>query len=118
MQVWLQSADLSSQDHELDCEATVELFKRHNWRGESTRQAELDLKGQDNCPAGLGIVNGSNILHICPDGVSSVVHFHYKSPLFGFLWKTGQTATQHDVPESEALRMIRAFFESRWETLR
>ena len=40
MQVWLQSADLSSQDHDFDCEATIELFQQHDWQAEATNMVQ------------------------------------------------------------------------------
>jgi len=118
MDVWLQSADLSSQDHNLDLHGALRLFRSHDWGAENARETELSSEDKDSCPAGLGLVTGDGyILHLCPDQDDTLVHFHYKSKFLGFLWQQSKTVSYVKVPNDMVERFITAFFSSNWEAI-
>ncbi|NLT69247.1 MAG: hypothetical protein GXX91_00970 [Verrucomicrobiaceae bacterium] len=72
---------------------------------------QLEKSGSDCCPAGIGIVRGDGqILHICPNGNSALVHRHSSARVLGFLWQRPVVQTSDNVPLSDVPRLVRIFF--------
>ena len=111
MEVWLQSSDLSSKRLSANVHSALDALESHDWPGESLAMAQLEKSGLPSCPAGIGIVRGDRqILHICPDGNTALVHHHLSPRVLGFLWRHHITHTATDVPLRDARRLIRMFF--------
>lgn len=111
MQAWLQSADLSHRDFDVDVDGAIRALSSHDWVGETALSKRLESEGRDFCPAGLGLVRrDGQILHVCPEGDSAVVHWHRPTRLLGFLWKRQKVRTWEDVPLSSVPAAIRDFY--------
>lgn len=109
MQAWIQSADLSSRDMDVDAEGAMRAFSSHDWAGESARARQLEADGEEWCPAGLGLVRGDgHVLHLCPDGVTLVVH--WQRPASGFFSRTPAPLTWEHVPYASVPSLIRHFY--------
>ena len=111
MESWLQSSDFSTQTLKADVNSVLEVLESHDWLGENLAMEQLEKGGSDSCPAGIGIVQGDGqILHICPNRSSALVHHHVSARALGFLWRRPVTHTTQAVPLSDLPRLIRIFF--------
>jgi hypothetical protein len=111
MRSWLQSSDLSSQEIGTDVESVLLALASHDWLAERQVFDQLEGAGSDCCPAGIGLVrDDGQILHICPDQGSALVHHHRTIRLLGFLWRRQVTRTETAVPVGELPGLIRTFF--------
>ena len=110
MRVWLQSADFSSEDFNLDLEGIVHLYESHDWSSANELEKELTASGKEACEPGLGIVKpGGYILHICPYGESATVHYHRPKRLWGFLWPLNKVETNTAISASDITELIERF---------
>ena len=111
MESWLQSSNFSTQSLKADVNSVLEALESHDWLGENLAMQQLERSGSNFCPAGIGIVRGDGqILHICPDRKSALVHHHVSARVLDFLWRRPVTRTAHAVPLSDLPRLIRIFF--------
>jgi hypothetical protein len=112
MQAWLQSADLSHRDFEADADGAIRTLSSHDWDAETALSKRLESEGKESCPAGLGLVRkDGQILHVCPEGGSAVVHWHRPMRVLGFLWKQPSVRTWVDIPLSSIPTAIRNFYD-------
>lgn len=89
---WIQKSDLSvAIDDEVVTSAAqvLSVFDTFNWQAELDNLKESESTGDENCPAGLGIVKpNGEILHLCPNPDKTVLAiWHHRVPykLFGFI---------------------------------
>src|SRR6266850_2964542 len=120
---WIQRADFSSAEFEpVDVTGALRAFTMHDWRAELALLSELEAKGSESCPPGIGFVtpNGA-ILHVCPssDG-RALVHYHAEtiSKVLGFIpIPRSAIHTKQGVERSNVLEMIHSFFAERHDWL-
>lgn len=118
MKAWLQSSDLSSVDLWLDADGAIRTLQTHDWTQERQRQSAGEARGEETCAAGLGLVrDDGRILHLCPAGASTTVHFMRPVRIMGCLWKRTGTLTAEDIPLAQAAILVREFFAGRDEAL-
>ena len=111
MDAWLQSADFSTRDLDLDAEGAVRTLASHDWLAETAWAKRLEAEGKEACQAGLGLNRAdAALLHVCPDGVSAVVHWHRQVRVLGVLWHRLQIEMYEGVAMSRAQSAIRAFY--------
>ena len=118
MNAWLQSADVSVKDLVLAADEAVRLLSTHDWAGEDSERRRLESDKRDFCPAGLGLVSGDgNILHVCPDGVSSAVYWFEPYKVLGFL-KLQRTHTWSGVPNVVMQQAIQHYYNADYSLLK
>ncbi len=88
--VWIQFADLSAEDlHAHDHYEAAKLFEKFDWDSQDRFFNELESKGKDNCPPGIGIRKKSGeFLHIClqkKDLFFTFIDIPKKTRLLGFI---------------------------------
>lgn len=111
MKAWLQSADLSAVDLDLDAEGAVRTLQGHDWAGEQARRSALERASGEYCDPGLGLVrDDGHLLHICPDGATATVHHRRHGRFLGVLWRQTRLVTTPSVPMAQAPDLIRAFY--------
>lgn len=111
MNAWLQSADLSSVDLDLDVEGAVRALQGHDWAGEESRRTALERAGGEWCDPGLGLVReDGHLLHICPSGASATIHYRSRDRFLGVLWQRSRLVSRPAVPMADVPELIRAFF--------
>ena len=120
---WIQRADFSSSDFgPVDVTGAIRAFTMHDWHVELDFQSQLEIRGDDCCPPGIGYhdTNGS-ILHVCPDSEeAALVHYHAETVtrLFGFIpTRRSAVRTKNHVEQSQVLRLIELFFNGQHEDL-
>ncbi|MEM7483175.1 MAG: hypothetical protein AAF481_18575 [Acidobacteriota bacterium] len=112
MKAWIQSADFSVREIEVDGQGAVREFRNHDGSRENSLFEKLESEGKENCPAGLGLVRaGGHHLRICPDGDVAMVHWMKPARLLGFLWRIPKVTTRERVPFSEVSTLIEDFFD-------
>jgi hypothetical protein len=117
MQVWIQHADYSQEEFDLDLRSTLNKLDGVDWPAELAREQQLAKSGADSCPPGLGIVHPTDrILHICPAPSGAQVHFHFPHKALGFL-KRQKSITLEGVRQEQIERCVQAFFDAEWEFL-
>lgn len=118
MDAWLQSADVSSKDLVLGAEEAVRLLSTHDWAAEESARRRLESERKDFCPAGFGLVRADgNILHVCPDGISSTVYWMEPYKALGFL-KLQRTHTWSGVPGVVTQQAIRHYYNADYPSLK
>jgi hypothetical protein len=118
MEAWIQSADASSKDLALEVEDAVRLLSAHSWAEEESMRKSLESERKDFCPAGFGLVRGDgNILHVCPDGVSSTIYWMDPYKALGFV-KLQRTHAWIGVPLVLAQQAIRHYFAAEYAMLK
>ena len=114
MRAWLQSSDLSVREFETNLQGALDALARHDWSNEEKLRSELERQGQEYCDSGLGLVReDGRILHVCPGGETSVVHFHRPVKRLGFLWQRSAVLSQPSMPSSSLPELVRYFFEQK-----
>src|ERR1700752_825999 len=65
---WIQRADFSATDHEpIDVASALRAFDAHAWQDELNFQMELESRGREYCPPGMGFIDPDGpMLHVCP----------------------------------------------------
>lgn len=117
MKVWIQHADFSEHEFDLDLASTLRKFEDVDWQAELAMEKKLVESGDANCPPGLGIVHPKNrILHICPNPSGSLVHFHYPQKVMG-LFSRQKSLTLENVHPDQIKSFVHAFFEQDWEII-
>jgi len=118
MKVWIQHADFSEEEFELDLESTLRKFVGVDWLAELTMEEKLVKSGDESCPPGLGIVHAEQrILHICPGPSGTLVHFHYPHKVIGLLSRR-KSITIANVRPDQIKSLIHAFFDQKWELIK
>lgn len=111
MNAWLQSADFSSVDLDLDVEAAIRTLQTHDWAREESRRAALERAGDDWCDPGLGLTReDGQFLHICPSGRTATIHYRSSSRFLGVLWQRSRMVSEQSFPLPDVPELIRAFF--------
>lgn len=111
MKAWLQSADLSAVDLDLDVDGAIDALHGHDWASESARRAALERAGDEWCDPGLGLVrDDGDLLHICPAGATATVHHRSRDRFLGVLWQRNRLISTPSVPMPAIPELIRAFF--------
>jgi hypothetical protein len=115
MKAWIQSADFSQRDLDVDAEGAIRTLSSHDWSAETAMAKRLEGEGREFCQPGLGLVReDGHLLHVCPEGASASVH--WQRPVSGlrqFLTKrhrAQETETWEDVPLSRLPAAIRNFY--------
>lgn len=115
---WIQSADFSSRELGVADQASVlRLLREHPWSGELEILRQLEDKGEECCPRGLGVVAGEGeILHFCPSSEDQwEVHHHNTEPrkILGFIPSSRNTSeTFSGVSISQVEKLVTQFFQS------
>ena len=110
MDAWLQSADFSTRDLDLDADGAIRTLASHDWLAETAWSKRLEAEGKESCQAGLGLNRADeHCLHICPNGTgTAVVHWHRQ--VRGIFRKRVSVEMYEDVPMSRAQAAIRAYY--------
>jgi len=118
MKVWIQHADFSEEEFELNLESTLRMLEDMDWPSELALEESLSKRGGESCPPGLGIVHpAERILHICPNPSGGLVHFHYPHKVMGFLSRQ-KSITLEGVRPDLIKRFIHAFFDQEWDVIK
>jgi hypothetical protein len=118
MKVWLQHADFSEDEFQLDRESALQMFRDTDWLSELAAEDELVRNGDDSCPPGLGMVDtDERILHICPSVSGALVHFHDRQKFLGFVSRQ-KSITLENVRPDRIERFIGAFFDQEWDLIK
>ncbi len=111
MRVWIQSADFSTKEYELDEPETQELFLGHDWAHEIELLREKELGGKEWCDPGIGLVReDGQILHICPEAENTTVHYHRPEKILGLFRSRNRVLTRSSFPRSHVPKLISHFF--------
>ena len=111
MKAWIQSSDFSSKEFDLDAAEATHAFTAHDWSRENAQCAQLESEGKEFCEPGLGLVRSDGqILHICPDDDSAMVHWHKPVRVLGFLWRSPRVESFRDYPLADVGALIEAFY--------
>ena len=117
MKVWIQHADFSEQEFDLDLASTLRKLEDVDWQAELAMEKKLAQSGDANCPPGLGIVHPSDrILHICPNPSGALVHFYYPQKVMGLFNRQKSLTLQHVRPD-QIRTFIHGFFDQDWEVI-
>jgi len=118
MNVWIQSADFSTEEFQVDCDEACDLYQTHNWTAELVLQGTLSNDNKACCPPGIGFVSDEgHILHICPGEDEVLFHYHYPKEILGFFWKTQKSKTVEHYPKSSVAELIRKFYAQSWSEI-
>jgi hypothetical protein len=117
MNVWIQHADFSEEEFDLDLASTLSKFEDVDWLAELAMEKKLTESGEDSCPPGLGVVHPENrILHICPSPSGALVHFHFPQKSMG-MFSRQKSLTFQNVPPDQVKSFIHALFAQDWKTI-
>ena len=117
MNVWIQHADFSEDEFDLDLASTLRKFEDVDWLAELAMEENLKKSGDDSCPPGLGIDHPEKrILHICPSPSGALVHFHFPQKVMG-MFSRQKSVTFQNVPSDRVKRFIQAFFAQDWKVI-
>ena len=118
MKVWIQHADYSEEEFDLDLASTLRSFEDTDWLAELAKEKKLVESDAESCPPGLGIVHPEDrILHICPNPSGALVHFYYPQKTMG-LFSRKKSITLENVHPDQIKRFIHAFFNQEWEVIK
>ena len=122
---WVQHADFETEDLPSNEADKVSVFLlEHDWRSENERLKDMEQRGVECCPPGLGInsVEDDRTLHICPDadGMCQVSYsfFHMEKFLGLFSRRKYQAGTINNVPLKVAALFVKPFIQNDYEAIR
>ena len=117
MNVWIQHADFSEEEFDLDLASTLSEFENVDLLAELAMEKQLTESGDDSCPPGLGIVHPEKrILHICPSPSGTLVHFHFPQKIMG-MFSRQESVTFQNVPPDQVKGFIQALFDEDWKVI-
>jgi len=106
--VWLQNADFNTvvEDTVKNDVHVIGLLESYDWKEQLTLEEEMEGRGEECCPAGIGIVDGASnaILHLCPRYEGLITIHWLKNALTQW--------TVENVPRPDAREAIRRFLAS------
>jgi hypothetical protein len=111
---WIQRADFSTTEHgQVGEHEAVQAYQRHDWIAEVAQARRLEAAAAEHCAPGIGFVaDADHFLHVCPDGNSAVVHYHFEGEhrvLGLFSSRRPRMVTVEGVPPGTVLELIRLF---------
>ena len=120
---WIQRADFSTSQHgQVNEQDALPAYQRHDWIAEVAQVRRLADSEADHCSPGIGFVTGTgDLLHVCPDGETAVVHYHFEErrKLFGLVpSRKLHVVTAEAVPPGTVLDLIRLFASGRMAAVR
>ena len=120
---WIQRADFSTTEHgSVREQEAVDAFRRHDWGAETALARRLEASGTESCAPGIGFVaEPDHFLHVCPDGNTAVVHYHFEEQrrvLGLFPSRRSRLLTVESVPLATAEELIRLFVSGQADAVR